>query len=126
MALSKLEELHRKTGELLTWCNRLLATVVLLGTAFCLMLGGTMHLMSNPEELLATRAFNLNYMESAEHEALANSGEVNGEAQRDPEWDGMLAGGSLGLEVGRSIPFVGVFIGPVVGAAVGYEMDKKI
>lgn len=126
MTRNHLQEVHQKTGELITMCNRLLVAVVLLGTLFCLMMLSGFKLLQNPEQILTNQAFSMNYLESAQNETIRKTGGLEGEAMRDPNWDGIVAGGSLGMTIGSGIPFVGAYIGPLMGAVVGYRMDARI
>lgn len=126
MNRTELQQVHARTGKLIMLCNRLLVTMLVLGLVFCALVIGGMQVLSKPERYFATQAFSLNYMESAERETVLKTGQLDGQAQRDPNWDGIVAGGSIGTTLGSSIPFVGPYVGPLAGAVVGYRMDSRL
>ena len=126
-----LESLHRGTGKLIIIGNRTLAAIVALGSLFCLLAFGCFHLVRQPEKVFHMQAFMFNYSDfsHAEADALAASsasGRPKGNTPQDPNWDGVLAGSSLGFTLGRNIPLIGGVVGPVAGAILGYEMDSRI
>jgi hypothetical protein len=125
-----LKNLHRLTGAVLSLCNRLMVSVVVLGGAFFLMTLVSVRLANEPENILRMQGFMFNYTEFSRAETLQQpqAGSVSNASARpqDPDWDGALAGGGLGLTLGRTIPFVGVIIGPITGAMLGFKLDSRI
>jgi hypothetical protein len=125
-----LEALHHRTGRLVVFGNRLLAAIVLLGAMFCLISLMTLSLLQNPEKLLHTQAFMMNYTEfsQTESEEIPTStldAWPNVQAT-DPNWDGMLAGAGIGATFGQNIPLIGCIGGPIIGAIIGYQLDSRI
>ncbi|MCE3235885.1 MAG: hypothetical protein K0Q50_2065 [Vampirovibrio sp.] len=126
-----LERLHSDTGKLLKIGNRLMAAVVSLGGIFCLMAFMGMQLAKQPEKTLHLQAFMFNYSEFAhiQEDTQTAPSDKSGTTVRkpnDPNWDGLMAGAGLGFNMGRNIPLIGVVVGPVIGAMIGYDMDSKI
>lgn len=128
-----LEASHRNLGAILFACNRLISMIVVLGGFFILMTLAALHLAGSPEKSLQMQAYMFNYLEFSQpagtSRAQIASAVMAPEASatiRDPNWDGTAAGLAAGFTMGRQIPFVGVFIGPIAGAIVGYRMDSRI
>jgi len=128
-----LKILHESIGSLLTLGHRLLAAILIMGSAFCLFSLVIFNILRQPELLLHNQAFLFNYASSSSETSKVlnpiHPGEVVGIKQnkpKDPNWDGTLAGASLGFTLGQNIPLVGMFIGPVFGGILGYEMDSRI
>jgi hypothetical protein len=125
-----LKILHESIGSLLTLGHRLLAAILIMGSAFCLFSLVVFNILRQPELLLHNQAFLFNYASSSSETPKVlnpiHSGEVARVKPKDPNWDGTLAGVSLGFTLGQNIPLVGMFIGPVFGGILGYEMDSRI
>lgn len=133
------DALHRYTGRLLVFGNRLLASVVILGTLFSLSVAGVTPCLQEPERFLQAQAFMFNYHEFQRSEqqvqthwlaasastGLASSASVSS-FSKDPNWDGLVAGAGLGVVAGQEIPLVGFIVGPVLGAVLGYRLDERI
>lgn len=121
---------HHRTGLLIKSGNRLLAAVLLLGGLFGIGCTGFINLMQKPEQSLQIQGFLFNQAEFAQ----AEQGQSGFQGLRkspvskalDPNWDGAVAGASLGWSAGRSIPVIGWVVGPLVGAAVGYQLDERV
>lgn len=127
--------LHHKTGEVLRLCSRMMAAVVVLGTVFCLLLTGVVHVLQHPARVLKTQAFMVNQLETMEtkkmlQQELARNANDDRTAQapllHDPNWDGLLAGAGAGWTLGRSVPVLGAILGPAVGAWMGYQLDARV
>lgn len=129
-ALRFLQKAHNRSGELLRAGNRLLACGLLLGSLFCVLSVYAAQFVEQPEQALKLQAFMVNYAEFNRAPRHEQTRDFLLRAERkvpsDPNWDGVLAGASLGLAVGRNIPIIGVIICPVVGAMVGYQLDSKV
>lgn len=126
-----LKVIHRRVGLLVQTGNRLLASVVVLGIMFGLLSVYSLQLLQHPEQVLRLQSFMFNYSEFSQVERNAlSSGQAHAlkveKKSHDPNWDGAIAGASLGLAVGRDLPVIGLFVGPVVGATIGYELDSRI
>jgi hypothetical protein len=125
-----LESLHRNTGKLLRYGQRLLVAIFIMGPLFCLLSISILKLIRQPEAFLNTQAFMVNYTEAAQGDAAseitANNHVLRVSKPKDPNWDGTLAGASVGFSLGQNIPLIGVIGGPVLGAIIGYEMDSRI
>jgi hypothetical protein len=125
-----LEALHCSTGRLLRLGHRLLAAVVVMGTLFCMLSMALLNLLQQPEAFLNTQAFMFNYAEAARLEnapgMALDKAPVLPAKPKDPNWDGTLAGTSVGFNLGQNIPMVGLICGPVLGAILGYELDSRI
>jgi hypothetical protein len=125
-----LKILHESIGSLLTLGHRLLAAILIMGSTFCLFSLVVFNILRQPELLLHNQAFLFNYASSSSETSKVLSpihpGEVTRIKPKDPNWDGALAGVSLGFTLGQNIPLVGMFIGPVFGGFLGYEMDSRI
>lgn len=125
-----LEALHRSTGELLKLGRRLLTAIIVMGTLFGMLCMAILNLLQQPEAFLNTQAFMFNYAEAARIESaptMQTSSQPTLIAKpKDPNWDGTLAGASVGFNLGQNIPFIGIVGGPVLGAILGYQLDSKI
>lgn len=126
-----LESLHYKTGKLLAYGQRLLAAIFLMGTLFCLLSLSILKLITQPEDFLNTQAFMVNYTEAVQSDAAPDAGLSKSQQSvklkpKDPNWDGTLAGASVGFTLGQNIPLIGMLGGPVLGSILGYEMDSHI
>ncbi len=121
---------HYRTGLLIKGGNRLLAAVLLLGGLFAVLCTGFLNFLQKPEQSLQIQAFMFNQAEFAQ----AEQGQSGLEGLRkapvpkalDPNWDGALAGASLGWSAGQSIPMIGMLVGPLVGAIICYHLDERI
>ncbi len=122
--------LHRKTGEVLIACYRLLATMTILGALFFMMTLTSFQLMQHPEQTFRIQGFSFNYSEFASTtsnaHSLANQGKPTDKLKKDPSWDGFIAGLGIGASIGQAFPLVGHIVGPVVGALVAYQLDERI
>lgn len=131
------QTLHSAVGLLVKSGSRLLITVITLGTVFCVITSCILQLSKSPEQTLYLKTFMFNYSEfsrvatrtgtdalkAARPEQTASNGRT---VQQDPNWDGVLAGASLGYTLGRNVPFIGSVGGPLLGMAIGYQMDSRI
>jgi hypothetical protein len=127
---SVLESVHRKTGDILRLCTRLMAAMICFGTVFSILVIMGMTVARYPERLLQVQAFMFNYNEfsHSEHALKTESSAIVSPKAglSDPNWDGMLAGAGIGFTIGRDIPLVGFVVAPIAGAFLGYQLDKKI
>lgn len=126
-----LESLHRRTEKLITIGNRTLAAVISLGSVFCLIAFACFHLAKQPEKTFHMQAFMFNYSDFSHAQAdvvptTSAQSTLHKNTPQDPNWDGAVAGSSLGFSIGRNIPLIGCVVGPVVGAMLGYELDSRI
>jgi hypothetical protein len=130
-----LEIAHYRTGLLVKLGNRLLLAIFLMGGLFCVMSVMLIHFLNRPEAVLHLHAFAFNYSDFVQaeegrvvsHREMFSSQEnARRDFSHDPNWDGAIAGASLGLAVGRDVPVVGLVFGPVIGAMVGYQLDTRI
>lgn len=124
-----LESMHHRTGLLLKYGQRLLCAAMVMGAGFCVFSFLVAQLLQQPEAYLHTQGFMFNYAEIAHGEsapAILANGHTGQKNQKDPNWDGALAGASLGFTLGQNIPFIGAACGPVLGGILGYELDSRI
>ena len=125
-----LESLHHNLGKLLAYGQRLLGAILVMGTLFCLLSIVMLNLIRQPETFLNTQAFMVNYSEAIQSDrapkTAAQSQPELPVKPKDPNWDGSLAGASVGFTLGQNIPLIGAVGGPVLGAILGYEMDSHI
>lgn len=125
-----LETLHHRTGRLVIFGNRLIVAVVLLGAMFCAISLVALSMIKNPERILHTQAFMMNYTEFYQTESANTPFNPSGIQQTmqtsDPNWDGMLAGAGVGATLGQNIPLIGCIGGPILGAVIGYQLDSHI
>lgn len=121
---------HQGTAILIQAGNRLLASVLLLGGLFAIGCTGFLNFLQKPEQPLHLQAFIFNQAEFAQAErgesGLNNLRKAPQRNVLDPNWDGALAGAGLGWSAGQSIPVLGIVIGPVLGAIVGYHLDERV
>ncbi|WP_373532131.1 hypothetical protein [Vampirovibrio sp.] len=126
-----LETAQARIALLVKLGNRLLAGILLMGGLFCVMSIMFTQLLKQPEQALQLQAFAFNYSDFAKVEkgrvlSARETTSPENAGLEDPNWDGTLAGASLGLAVGRDLPVIGWVIGPVVGAMLGYQLDSHI
>ncbi len=125
-----LESIRERIAHLLHSGNRLLACGLSLGAIFCVMAVYANQFIKAPEQALHLQDFMFNASEFAQAEQswteLKPGHSLEKQKPVDPNWDGTLAGISLGITVGRSIPVVGYVLGPIAGAMIGYQLDSKI
>lgn len=125
-----LEATRHRTAVLLRTGNRLLAGILSLGSIFCVLSVLFANLLKQPEQALQVQAFMFNYSDFSQAEqGLPLSSRLKPSQQvkpHDPNWDGVIAGASLGLAIGRDIPVIGLVIGPVIGATLGYQLDSRV
>lgn len=128
--LESLKATHQKAALLLRAGNRLLVYGLALGSLFCIFSVYATQFIQQPEQALRLQAFMVNYSEFNRVEqsivSVGSSVQSKKLKPQDPNWDGAVAGASLGLAVGRDIPIIGMVICPVIGAMVGYQLDSKI
>lgn len=85
----------------------------------------------SPERILTSQTFLINYREMSRTTPtylLNQEDRVTGlqSVKKDPNWDGVLTGGSMGVFVGHYFPFaVGYIIFPVAGMLAGYQIDTR-
>lgn len=113
-----IDRLHRQTGAMLLLMNRCLLVCSLMGLVFVAGLVPLHFLFQQPQALLQTQAFEINYGASLRLKQQ--------DIATDPVWDGTLSGMSLGYTYLQGFPLIGVVLGPVVGGFVGYTLDKRI
>lgn len=128
--LESLKATHQKVALLLRAGNRLLVYGLALGSIFCLFSVYALQFIQQPEQALRLQAFMVNYSEFNRVEQpvvfVGSAMQSKKLKPQDPNWDGAVAGASLGLAVGRDVPMIGMVICPVVGAMVGYQLDSRI
>jgi hypothetical protein len=101
-----LEAFHRRVGRLLRLCNGLLIAIIVAGMLFSLLINALIgHIPPDSPD-------------TGRHRSASKSS--------DPNWDGLLTGAAWGMTLGQGIPLIGFIVGPVAGAGVGYDLDRRL
>ncbi len=131
--IASLKALHRQLGELFHLGRLLAVTIAVMGSLFTLLTVFMLKAVHHPETLLHAQGYLLNYKElhaleasSASQPPRFNDLQTSTRKPTDPNWDGALAGGSLGFNLGQNVPVIGLIGGPLLGAILGYELDKQL
>ena len=131
--IASLKALHRHLGNLFCMGRLLTVTVMVMGSLFCLLSLFLFRAVQHPEALLNAQGFMLNYAElhPLESASVKQTGRPEDSGIRhsqptDPNWDGALAGASLGFNLGQSVPLFGAVGAPLLAAIISYELDTKI
>jgi hypothetical protein len=130
LTMPSLESLHQNTGLLLKYGQRLFCAMIVMGTLFCMFSYAVAKVLKQPEAFLHTQGFMFNYAEMAQGDAApymkTNNLPMLPDHPKDPNWDGTVAGASVGFTIGQNNPIIGSGCGPVFGALLGYQLDSRI
>jgi hypothetical protein len=123
--------LHECLGVILRICTRMMTVTLCLGVLFCTLVLGVLKVVESPQAWRNNHPFVVfllapDLVQSFDQADYSSDGPHSiAAAVRDPNWDGMLVGGVWGTTLGQGIPLIGGVAGPVVGAALGYLVDKR-
>lgn len=121
--LTQINIAHRLIGRMLSVTLKAAWTVVACGLFFTLITFWTQEIISQPLTLFKMEGTLVNMQDYAEiNQTVSNSSAT----AIDPDWDGALAGFSLGCAYTSSIPIVGPVLSPLLGAIVGYQLDSSV
>lgn len=116
MMTPTLRKIQESIERLLILGNRLIVIGVIGGSVFTATAILLAFLLASPQALLKTQGYEINVLDS----------QWEPSSEKDSNWDGMLAGASMGYSYGHAIPFWGSALGAAIGASVGYRLDDRI